>query len=831
MNIKSWHAYFVRAIMMLLVFAVGGSASFGQTRKVSLKHLMQERPSPYKSYRMAPMNVNPKVGPDQPAFVNPPTFDPADPYLLTVMQKQFTIGHIDEGGNNVTRKFNLLCYDSKGSSPVDPKGPAPVGPTIRVQIQDGPNPPDVSFSVRLSNQLAGSPDPGSTQDTLAHNVPHGLCTTNLHTHGLHVSPEAGADNIFVQADPGCDVLSSYTLKNDHPSGTFWYHPHKHGSVAYQMSNGMAGAIIVERPSCTDKTKQKPNSDIRYLEQIFEIGSAKEQILIMQLMNYRVIADPNGVTQNDVAQICAQDIYNTLPAGNPTCCDALPGFPASVLSDPNPPEALLAVNGQAVPTLTMSAGELQRWRMIQGSWDATGVFYFADAADKLDSHNIHEIVPAKDLEIVEVAVDGLATGRMDSLAPKGQQFEVAPGQRSDLLVKVKPGTAPKICYLRQYKMFGPNYAGKESVLTKSNVAVINIVGDVKEMNMPPKHLVAQCRALPDLRTAKANAAPPAFQEGVLLNGLDVNQVYNVNYRTFDNFALHAGDQNPALITVPIGDLQEWRIKSAAPAHDTVSPPDNSQPDPNLNNHPFHIHVNPFQVIARIAGGKREELDTWRDTLLVKGGEEYIVRMKFQDYTGLTVFHCHILDHEDQGMMAPFAIVDKDGKFKSPFPPSRLTPTQCAAPSVPGVTDVFGKPCLFTGKRPQPAVVVFILGVDCEHCVQELKTLIQMFTGVNAPAADIIAVSSNAVGNRDDALKLLGATGLKNFQLVDDSAKDAKSPTNPIFTAFGCVDAKNKPLHGLYLINRDGNEYSTYQGHVPFSDAAEVVKQVKSFGNAK
>ena len=80
-----------------------------------------------------------------------------------------------------------------------------------------------------------------------------------------------------------------------------------------------------------------------------------------------------------------------------------------------------------------------------------------------------------------------------------------------------------------------------------------------------------------------------------------------------------------------------------------------------NHPFHIHVNPFEVLADpTEPGARH---VWRDTLLVRGpdGARYAetkqelydrvirVRTRYRRYIGTYVLHCHILDHEDQGMM--------------------------------------------------------------------------------------------------------------------------------------------------------------------------------------
>lgn len=70
-------------------------------------------------------------------------------------------------------------------------------------------------------------------------------TTNLHLHGLHVSPEGSSDDVFRQVKPNETGSYTYHIPTDHPVGTFWYHPHVHGSNSLQQGGGMAGALIVE----------------------------------------------------------------------------------------------------------------------------------------------------------------------------------------------------------------------------------------------------------------------------------------------------------------------------------------------------------------------------------------------------------------------------------------------------------------------------------------------------------------------------------------------------------------------------------------------------------
>ena len=65
------------------------------------------------------------------------------------------------------------------------------------------------------------------------------------------------------------------------------------------------------------------------------------------------------------------------------------------------------------------------------------------------------------------------------------------------------------------------------------------------------------------------------------------------------------------------------------------------------HPFHLHAYPFQVISR--DGQPAPYAAWKDTVLVKAYETARIRIPFRQFSGKTVYHCHILDHEDLGMM--------------------------------------------------------------------------------------------------------------------------------------------------------------------------------------
>jgi suppressor of ftsI len=69
--------------------------------------------------------------------------------------------------------------------------------------------------------------------------------TNLHFHGLHVSPSGSSDNVFRVVGPGETAKYVIDIPANHPTGTFWYHAHVHGLTAAQVGGGMSGLILIE----------------------------------------------------------------------------------------------------------------------------------------------------------------------------------------------------------------------------------------------------------------------------------------------------------------------------------------------------------------------------------------------------------------------------------------------------------------------------------------------------------------------------------------------------------------------------------------------------------
>jgi suppressor of ftsI len=98
-----------------------------------------------------------------------------------------------------------------------------VAPLLRVRLGD-------VMRIRLQNSLPDDP-------------------TNLHFHGLSVSPRARADNVFINVRPGREFEYEVPVPaaGRQGPGLFWYHPHLHGRVNKQMLGAMAGGLVVEAP--------------------------------------------------------------------------------------------------------------------------------------------------------------------------------------------------------------------------------------------------------------------------------------------------------------------------------------------------------------------------------------------------------------------------------------------------------------------------------------------------------------------------------------------------------------------------------------------------------
>lgn len=253
-----------------------------------------------------------------------------------------------------------------------------------------------------------------------------------------------------------------------------------------------------------------------------------------------------------------------------------------------------VNGQANPTLNIRPGEVQRWRLLNASADD---FYNFSIAGQ---------------EFYIISRDGNTLSH-----PVAATNEVmAPGDRIEVLVKgPKRGT-----YAVQSLAFNQGftqYTEEDFIQLKSQG--LPVIG----MNIPKELLPYEdFRNVPIDGTRKLT-----FTVG----GTNSEPIYMLDGKVFDSQRV---DQ-----TITLNTTEEWEL---------------------INNsdewHPFHIHVNPFQVIE--INGQPVERYGYDDTFGIPARGSVKIRTRYTDFDGKFVLHCHILFHEDNGMMQVVRIVDPE-----------------------------------------------------------------------------------------------------------------------------------------------------------------------------
>ncbi|WP_299684409.1 multicopper oxidase family protein [uncultured Tateyamaria sp.] len=446
------------------------------------------------------------------------------------------------------------------------------GPTLRIKPGD-------TFEWNLINRMVpnGIPDGATKEEIAAFNQ---LEFTNVHTHGLQVSPKPGGDNVYQQVGPG-DPPQPYRYAvpgpetgRPQPAGLYWYHPHRHGSTTHQAWQGLSGAIVVE-------------GDI---DQVPEIARAKERVIVMNAL----LVNPAGeVPRAMIAPNAGFSPFTSIPS--------------------MPTDIILTLNGQLQPVIDIQPGEVQRWRMLAA---APHRFYWLD----LEGHDFYQI-----------AQDGIPFA-----TPKPvKRILMAPGNRAEFLIK---GSQPGTYKLRavEYEQGHPGGARPGWV-----IGTMEVGGEIKSDPVPttlvepptmPDLPVVQKRTVTFKGEISGNLAKGAFVDGSDHGGQHGTGLPPVQfYLDGKVFALDRIDQH-----VVAGTVEEWTLVNE-----------------DVFQHPFHIHVNPFQVVK--INGQPIYDDTWWDVIALPSKGQITVRMYFRpDVDGKTVYHCHILPHEDNGMMANMLI---------------------------------------------------------------------------------------------------------------------------------------------------------------------------------
>jgi suppressor of ftsI len=413
--------------------------------------------------------------------------------------------------------------------------------------------------------------PGDTlRITYVNDLPHpsgeqcsiGPCMnmTNLHFHGLGISPKAPEDDVLgMIAMPGQTLNYTVHIPVDQEPGLYWYHTHPHGESEQQVLDGMSGAIIVEGME-------------RYAPMV---GGLPERVMILR--GPAIHQDTNG-----------QSALKKVEAGVTGCGNS------------EAPERVFTINGALRPTINIAPGERQFWRIVNASADR-----YADLQLDGEPWQI-------------VALDGMPLAYHNPGHPVRVTDHVLlpPAARLEAVVTGPPAGSPATLRTRCVD------AGPDGDPTPAMV-----LADIVPTSSSPRR---QTRVVSDRRPASyqqpqlasLESSPPQF----VATFTEDKKGFYINGQRYEP------DAEPMTEAV-VGTYQHWRVLNQT-----------------RELHPMHLHQVHFLVYA--VNGTKLLNPEWVDTANVPygGSIDMIVDFTNPAIRGMSVFHCHLLNHEDKGMMA-------------------------------------------------------------------------------------------------------------------------------------------------------------------------------------
>ncbi|HEX9668914.1 MAG TPA: multicopper oxidase domain-containing protein, partial [Thermoanaerobaculia bacterium] len=336
--------------------------------------------------------------------------------------------------------------------------------------------------------------------------------------------------------------------------------------------------------------------------------------------------------------------------------------------------------QISPTVTMRPGEVQRWRFVNATMQVAAqvsIFFPAGTTVK------------------QIAMDGVRFapenyGRQplfDPASPAG--FTISPGNRADFLVQApaQAGSYPvthrnagRPAERTQRKL----EARDESLAPGPPLApLVTLVVAAASEGAPPAATGFPTQAqwppmpefLQDIKPEEVVGTQElmfSMQEKSGLPGLpgDPATMFFINGIQYDEHCVN--------VTTKLGTALDWTVSNSS-----------------LLNHPFHIHINPFQVLRNGATTYTAPY-VWQDTIALPAPakigdppQSVLFRHRYLDFTGEYVLHCHFLGHEDRGMMFGVQTVCKDDPAKFGKPTLDEAP-ECVAGNLIPSSPVCGTP---------------------------------------------------------------------------------------------------------------------------------------------
>ncbi len=429
--------------------------------------------------------------------------------------------------------------------------------------------------------------------------------TVAHWHGMHVPQKMDGHPMYA-INRGERYVYEFEVKN--PAGTNWYHAHTHEMTATQVYQGLAGLITI-----TDEQEQK-----------LELPSGEYDLPI-------VIQDRRFAADNQL-----QYLQHGMQ-------ERIRGF----LGD------TILINGQINRTIPVKT-RAYRLRVLNGS-----------------NSRIYKLGWEDGAPLTAIGTDG-------ALLEKPETFPyimLAPAERVELWVDFsgrEPGS-DLVLYSLEYHGVMPHRGGG---MRGGRGMMSDGLGQGSKFPLVKFHIVGKTSESPQLpaaltqfkRLADRDVANPDKPIQIGLSMMHMSP--ELNHRSFELLAAAESEK------IPVNTIQKVRIVQEDHAMHGRRGMDSGDGRGGGGRrgggmgmtmsmaHPIHLHGQQFQILSRLIqdqhGSGYETVKDgfinsgWKDTVLVMPGEEVTIIKPFQDYTGLYLYHCHNLEHEDMGMMRNFLV---------------------------------------------------------------------------------------------------------------------------------------------------------------------------------
>ncbi|MEY9849063.1 multicopper oxidase family protein [Streptacidiphilus sp. MAP5-3] len=435
-------------------------------------------------------------------------------------------------------------------------------------------------------------------------VNHLPVATNLHFHGLHVSPTGDSDDPFLCVAPGKTLVYHLAIPRNHPQGTFWYHSHAMGTTC-----PAPGTMVTDDGSDSDDASamagmagmpgmSSPTPSASASPTAFVPGDVENQIFA-GLSGALIVGDDRSLLPPALRHITAHTMVfkdAQIDSGG----HIVQNTATTSINSNNPTVRL--VDGQLRPVLTMRPGETQLWRLANAGAD---IFYKL----QLDGYRF-----------TVIGEDGTPVAQVTTAS----SLLLPPGKRYDVLVTA--GAHPARTWLRTLA-----YSNGPQGDSYPNVPLLQL----NVSGRPAHSLPTVSGRIPTAAPNLAGAPIAQHRTVVLSESADGNSFY-IDGKQFSMDA-------PSVFATPakLGTVEEWTLVNTSGEI-----------------HPFHLHTSAFQVMS--INGVAQPYTHQQDIIPVPNEVNgkpgvVVIRVAFSDFTGRYMFHCHIAAHEDNGMMSFINVV--------------------------------------------------------------------------------------------------------------------------------------------------------------------------------